>query len=100
MSATIAYRLSPVRETEPGGIATAAVMTCMATGRMLSGMGGGGLYLAPEVVESLRRTDSARIVCDAALHDALVAIARGCADGQDVSDEARALIAREGEAFA
>jgi len=100
VSVTIAYRLSPVRETEPGSIATAAVMTCMATGRMLSGMGGGGLYLAPEVVESLRRTDRARIVCDASLHEDLVAIARGCAEGRDVSEEARALMKREGEAFA
>ena len=29
-------------------------MTCMATGQVLSGMGGGGNYLAPAVVEMLR----------------------------------------------
>jgi hypothetical protein len=100
MTGTIAYRLTPVRETEPGGIATAAVMTCMATGRILSGMGGGGLYLAPEVVDALRATDTVRVVCDGALHEALVRIARGAAQGHDVSGEAKALIEREGEAFA
>lgn len=100
MSETIAYRLTPVRAPEPGGIATAAVMTCMATGRVLSGMGGGGTYLAPEVVSAIRRTDTARIVCDAPLHEALLDIARGAAEGRDVSAQARDLISREGEAFA
>lgn len=53
----VAYRLEPVFEIEPGGIATAAVMQCMATGEYLSGMGGGGDYLAPGVVEMLRGGD-------------------------------------------
>ncbi len=50
----VAYRLTPVFEMEPGGIATAALMTCMATGKILDGMGGGGDFLAPEVVDALR----------------------------------------------
>jgi len=100
VSETIAYRLTPVREIEPGGIATAAVMTCMATGRTLSGMGGGGTYLAPEVVDAIRRTDRARIVCDAALHEAMIDIVRAAAEGRDVSGEAQTLIAREVGAFA
>ena len=51
----IAYRLEPVHENLPGGIATAAVMTCMATGETLSGMGGGGDYLSPAFVDTLKK---------------------------------------------
>ena len=54
MRKVIAYRLSPVFETEEGGFATAAIMSCMATGEVLSGMGGGGDFLSPRVVEVLR----------------------------------------------
>lgn len=54
MRKLIAYRLTPVYELEPGSLATAAVMQCMATGETLSGMGGGGEYLSPKVVETLR----------------------------------------------
>lgn len=52
----IAYQLQPVYETPPDEFAmeTAALMTCLATGEVLSGMGGGGLFLSPEVVERLR----------------------------------------------
>lgn len=100
MSGTIAYRLTPVRETPPGGMATAAVMTCMATGRVLSGMGGGGQYLSPEVVDALRATDTARTVCDAALLDDLMATVRRAAEGHDVADDARRLISAHSEAFA
>lgn len=52
----IAYRLQPVYATPPGGISTACVMQCAATGRVLSGDGGGGTFLAPEVVEKLLTT--------------------------------------------
>lgn len=50
----IGYRLEPVHESQPGSIQTAAVMTCMATGKELSGMGGGGDFISPEVFASLR----------------------------------------------
>jgi hypothetical protein len=50
---TIAYRLERVKPSK-GGIATACVMDCMVTGKMLSGSGGGSEYLAPEVVDILR----------------------------------------------
>lgn len=50
----IAYRLTPVYPAAANSIATAAAITCMATGKMLDGMGGGGLFLSPEVVEMLR----------------------------------------------
>lgn len=50
----IAYRLAPVYEIPPGGIAAAAVMTCLATGKVLSGSGGGGEFLSPLVVAWLR----------------------------------------------
>lgn len=40
------------RPGDPGGlsIATAAVLTCAATGRVLAGMGGGGLAIHPSVI--------------------------------------------------
>lgn len=50
----IAYRLEPVYELAEGGFVTAAVMSCMATGEMLEGMGGGGEFLSPKVVNLLR----------------------------------------------
>ena len=50
----VAYRVTPVFEPEPGGVATAAVMICMATGKILDGMGGGGEFIAPDVVNMLR----------------------------------------------
>lgn len=50
----VAYRLVPVFEIEEGAFATAAVMTCMATGEVLDGMGGGGEFLAPRIVDMLR----------------------------------------------
>lgn len=54
----IAYRLEPVHELESGSIATAAVMQCMATGEILEGMGGGGDFLSPGVVEAFRHPHS------------------------------------------
>lgn len=53
----IAYRLQPVYAAGPGTIQTAALMTCMATGEVLDGMGGGGDFLSPKVVELLRGGD-------------------------------------------
>lgn len=53
----IAYRLTPAYPPEPGSLSTACVMTCMATGKILSGSGGGGAFLAPEVFEMLRGGD-------------------------------------------
>jgi len=50
----VAYRLTPVFEVEPGGFSTAAVITCIATGEYLDGMGGGGEFLSPKVVDILR----------------------------------------------
>ena len=55
----IAYRLTPIYAPTPGprgqeAFFSAAVISCMATGKMLSGMGGGGEFLSPEVVEMLR----------------------------------------------
>lgn len=100
MSETIAYRLTAVREIEPGAIATAAVMTCMATGRVLSGMGGGGQYLAPEVVTALRSNGEARVICDAGLLDDLVDLARRAADGEDVAESAKSIMSTRSETFA
>lgn len=99
MRPTIAYRLTPVKELEPGGIGTAAVMTCMASGRLLSGMGGGGMYLAPDVVEALRASGVPRAVCDAVLLEDLMKLARRAAEGEDVAKDAASIIERSPEAF-
>jgi len=88
----IAYRLQPVYETEPGGIANAAVMSCTATGRVLSGMGGGGRFLAPEVVKALEDGRRGRVICDADLFDRLTSLARKVAEGQATAHEAAALV--------
>lgn len=49
------YACSPVWDYRPGdpggpGMATAAVLTCAATGRVLSGSGGGCLAIHPSVI--------------------------------------------------
>jgi len=51
-----AYRLQAIHPVEPGkaGLATACVMSCCVSGKMLSGMGGGGSYISPEVYDLLQ----------------------------------------------
>lgn len=74
MSKIIAYRLEPVYEHDfspgPRGrerMFSAAVMSCMVTGQALAGMGGGGEYLSPVVVDGFRiRRDRTRAALDAA----------------------------------
>ena len=85
MTQTIAYRLQPVKETPPGGIATAAVMSCAATGETLSGMGGGGLFLSPRIVDALR-APGAKAIVDQKDLDALLDIARAAAR-DDLDDD-------------
>lgn len=50
-----AYRLEPIHPQTGMGFATACVMDCMVTGKMLSGSGGGGHYISPEVYDLLLR---------------------------------------------
>lgn len=85
MTGIIAYRLQPLKETPPGGLATAAVMSCAATGEMLSGMGGGGLFLSPRIVDALR-TPGAKAIIDQKDLDALIEIARAAAR-DDLDDD-------------
>lgn len=61
------YRIEPVYEDPPGyaGFATAAVVSCMATGRMLDGMGGGGDFISIEIYEALRNRGRPRVIIDA-----------------------------------
>lgn len=53
MVKAIAYRLEPVQPSM-GGMATACMMYCGVTGLALSGSGGGGNYISPEVWEVLQ----------------------------------------------
>lgn len=50
------YKVTPIFRQEPGGFATAAIQECMATGKILSGSGGGGLALSKELVHALDRS--------------------------------------------
>lgn len=80
----IAYRLEPIREPEEGTLATAAVMTCLATGRILSGSGGGGDYLSPSVVDALRADGRGKVILDSNLFDAMKDVAERMAASGDV----------------
>lgn len=93
MTNVIAYRLSPVRDVPAGGIATAAVMTCMATGEILYGMGGGGSYLSAKVVEALR-DEGAKSICNSALLDDVISILRRAARGEGVEKDAVDILER------
>lgn len=92
MNVVVAYRLHPVYEIEPGGIATAAVMSCMATGRTLSGMGGGGRFLAPEVVRALDAREGPRVICDGAIYERLTLLARHVTEGTATREEAEGIL--------
>lgn len=61
------YRIEPVYEDPPGyaGFATAAVVTCMATGEMLDGMGGGGEFISIDVYQALRNDGVPRVIINA-----------------------------------
>lgn len=52
------WSLVPVYPSDPDSfsIATAAVVSCIVTGKMLDGMGGPGYALAPEVVREIDMT--------------------------------------------
>lgn len=58
----VGWSLSPIYSdpdpTPPGyvGVATAAMMTCIATGQVIAGMGGPGYALSAGVVKSLDKT--------------------------------------------
>lgn len=67
------YRIEPVYEDPPGyvGFATAAVVSCMATGQMLDGMGGGGDFISVEIYEALRNKGAPRVIIDVNEYDRL-----------------------------
>lgn len=76
----LCYRLEPVYE-DPRtrlGLSTAAVATCMATGEILDGMGGGGLFLSKKIVDALNAgvNNVAKVVIDASEYDDLMRIAK------------------------
>lgn len=84
----IAYRLEPIREPEAGALATAAVTTCIATGRALSGAGGGGDHLSPAVVEALRADGRGKVILDSNLFDAMKDVVERMAAAGDVRAKA------------
>ena len=95
------YTLTPVRQAPDGTIMSAAIQQCMATGKTLAGMGGGGIALAPEIVEALdmRQHGEARAICSARDLEDLIALARRLADaGSTVEPDlialAKGLVAR------
>lgn len=58
--ANIGYTLNPIRNSSDGGMVTAAIMTCMVTGKMLSSSGGGAYAICPEVFELLDHDEDVR----------------------------------------
>lgn len=68
------YRIEPVYEDPPGyeGFATAAVVTCMVTGEMLDGMGGGGDFISVDTYQALRNNSVPRVIVDAAEYEKLI----------------------------
>lgn len=50
----IGYKLVPVYDDPGEFIVNAAVMSCCISGEYLSGHSGGGLFIAPELVEKLQ----------------------------------------------
>ncbi len=50
----IAYRLVPVFKPAPGGFATTAMMTCMATEKTVSTSGGGGEIISTEFYDRIK----------------------------------------------
>ena len=59
MGKKIGYMLSSIRLTD-GGLATAALMNCMVTGKMLSSSGGGSYAISPEVFDILQNDEEVR----------------------------------------
>ena len=49
----VAYRVQAVPPLPPGSLATAAIIRCAVSGEILSGSGGGGEFISPEVREWL-----------------------------------------------
>lgn len=55
----VAYRVEAIPHST-GGISTACVMSCEVTGKMLSGSGGGGRFISPEVMDLLLNDEATR----------------------------------------
>lgn len=92
MSKILYYALCPVLEnTAQNRIATAAVATCMATGKLLSSSGGGGDFLSKDIVDALRAGGKGRAyaIIDGALLDEVMTIVK-----QSTSPEAKAVAAK------
>lgn len=68
------YRVEPVYK-EPfwyeGSIMTAALVTCMATGETLDGMGGGGDFISIDIYHALRNNGTPKVIIDEAEYETL-----------------------------
>lgn len=75
----LAYRLDTVYARQAGAppaLVTAAPAVCHATGRQLAPMGGGGLFLAPEIVLALRNEGCGKAVVTGAWLDGVLGALR------------------------
>lgn len=66
-----AWRLTPIFDPETNQICNAGTTYCLATGEYLLGTSVGEA-LSPKIVSQLRKTDTARIICDQSLIDAAI----------------------------
>ena len=68
------WELMPVYD-EPADafkLTTAAVVQCLATGKILDGMGGGGYFLCNEIVNALQNNGKPKVIIDADEYDQLL----------------------------
>ncbi len=56
----IGYRIEPVRESDGPRLASTAPMTCLVTGEVLAGSGGGDIYVSPKVGERMAQRSRER----------------------------------------
>ena len=70
------YILSPVYPQEGFGFATAAIITCVATGEILSGSGGPSLGISTKIVDALS-TPEVKYIVDEDTIDELLTLASG-----------------------
>lgn len=77
----VAYRITPIYEDfmQPGRLYNSGTTMCMASGEYLQPTDIGDDALSPKIVDELRKTDKARIICDA--DELPAAYQRGFEDG-------------------
>lgn len=72
MKNIIYYKLIPVYEPDENTILSAATVNCIATGKILSGMGGGCLAISPDIIDYMISNKSSKVICKSTQYDELL----------------------------